>query len=720
MSSKHKDKCKVVSLNVRGLRKCKKRTKLYNWLYSHGGKSGVCFVQEAHCTFEDEKRWRKDWKGLSFFSHGKTNSCGVLTLIGDSIDFKLLDKVVDDKGRYILLHCNIQNTQILLINSYFPNLESQQVEFIRSISDSISCMNIGNSTQIIWGGDFNFCFSCIDTDGGNYKPKQKVINLIENTLTNLELSDIWRIRNPDSRQYTWKTINPIIQRRLDFFLISNDLQPLVINSDIVSTIDTDHNAIILDINLKTNIKHGPAYWKFNLSLLQDIEYTEIMKLNIEQWKKDIKCTDTRVLWEYLKYKVRNFTISYSKGKARSRHENAKQLEEKVNELEKKLTSNSSSELLEELQEAKGQLNDHYDYLTRGAILRSKCKWYEEGEKNSNYFLNLEKRNKSKSSIRSLIVNGKEISDQSEILQEIKSYFVHKYSNIINKTEEECRSFLGKVNLPNLSESQALTMDAPITIQEVLSALEDMGNSKSPGNDGLQKEFYLFFFELLGPLLTDCINTCHQVGELTTSQKQAVITLIEKPGKDLRMLKAWRPISLLNVDLKVTSKVLATRLKKFLPDLVSEEQSAFIPGEPIRIISDLMHYCKENKYPGLLLAADFEAAFDSLYHPFVFEVFKKFGFGHSFIKWLQIMHNNVESCVLNDGISTGYFKIERGTRQGDPLAPYVFILVIEVLAAMVRQNEDIKGITINGQEIKQCIFADDTTYFFKRYRFTYSA
>ena len=291
-------------------------------------------------TFEGEKRWRKDWKGLSFFSHGKTNSCGVLTLIGDSIDFKLLDKVIDDKGRYILLHCNIQNTQILLINSYFPNLESQQVEFIRSISDSISCMNIGNSTQIIWGGDFNFCFSCIDTDGGNYKPKQKVINLMENTLTNLELSDIWRIRNPDSRQYTWKTINPIVQRRLDFFLIANDLQPLVINSDIVSAIDTDHNVIILDINLKTNIKHGPAYWKFNLSLLQDIEYTEIMKLNIEQWKKDIKCTDTRVLWEYLKYKVRNFTISYSKGKAGSRHENTKQLEEKVNELEK--NSNLSS------------------------------------------------------------------------------------------------------------------------------------------------------------------------------------------------------------------------------------------------------------------------------------------------------------------------------------------------------------------------------------------
>ena len=139
---------------------------------------------------------------MTLSSHRVANSCGVLTLVGDSIDFKLLDKVIDDKGRQILLHCNNQNTEILLINSYFPNLEGQQVESIRSISDSISCMNIGNSMQIIWGGDFNFCFSSIDTDGGNYKPTQKVINLMVNTLTNLELGDIWRIRNPVSRRYT--------------------------------------------------------------------------------------------------------------------------------------------------------------------------------------------------------------------------------------------------------------------------------------------------------------------------------------------------------------------------------------------------------------------------------------------------------------------------------------------------------------------------------------
>ena len=75
-----------------------------------------------------------------------------------------------------------------------------------------------------------------------------------------------------------------------------------------------------------------------------------------------------------------------------------------------------------------------------------------------------------------------------------------------------------------------------------------------------------------------------------------------------------------------------------------------------------------------------------------------------------MHCNIESCVLNNGFSTGYFPVERGTRQGDPLAPYIFILTLEVLSEMVRKNKNIKSIKVEAKEIKQCIYADDTTYF----------
>ena len=73
---------------------------------------------------------------------------------------------------------------------------------------------------------------------------------------------------------------------------------------------------------------------------------------------------------------------------------------------------------------------------------------------------------------------------------------------------------------------------------------------------------------------------------------------------------------------------------------------------------------------------------------------------------------VESCVLNNGYSTGYFKLERGTRQGYPIAAYLFIIVLEILACMVRQNDEIKGIKVNSNEIKLCMYADDSTFFIK--------
>ena len=95
---------------------------------------------------------------------------------------------------------------------------------------------------------------------------------------------------------------------------------------------------------------------------------------------------------------------------------------------------------------------------------------------------------------------------------------------------------------------------------------------------------------------------------------------------------------------------------------------------------------------------------------MFEVLKKYGFSEKFIKWVQILHTNMESSVTNNGYTTGYFQIERGTRQGDPLAPYLFIIVIEVLVIMVKQNYKIKGIIINKTEFKQCLFADDATFF----------
>ena len=118
----------------------------------------------------------------------------------------------------------------------------------------------------------------------------------------------------------------------------------------------------------------------------------------------------------------------------------------------------------------------------------------------------------------------------------------------------------------------------------------MHSNKTPGNDGITREFYVAFFDLIKDLLMSSINYSWKVGELSTSQKQAVITLIEKKGKDKRYIQNWRPISLLNVDAKLISKVLAMRLKKVIDKVIRPDQTAYIPGrfigESIRLISDI--------------------------------------------------------------------------------------------------------------------------------------
>jgi hypothetical protein len=200
--------------------------------------------------------------------------------------------------------------------------------------------------------------------------------------------------------------------------------------------------------------------------------------------------------------------------------------------------------------------------------------------------------------------------------------------------------------------------------------------------------------------------------MSPSQRRAVITLIEKKDQDRCDLKNWRPISLLNVDAKIASKVIAERMKRLLPGLIHHNQSGYIPGrnisENIRSILDIMEYTKVKKLPGLLLFIDFEKAFDSLEWDFLEKCLEKFNFGPDFRRWVHIFYNDVQSCVINNGLSSHYFHIKRGVRQGDPPSPYLFVTAVEILAIAIRNQENIKGITIAGLETKLLQFADDTT------------
>ena len=167
--------------------------------------------------------------------------------------------------------------------------------------------------------------------------------------------------------------------------------------------------------------------------------------------------------------------------------------------------------------------------------------------------------------------------------------------------------------------------------------------------------------------------------LINKQKQAVITLIEKKGKDKRLVKNWCPISLVNIDAKLASKTLAKHLEKVLSEVIHFNQNALVKGrtifDAIRTINDVIEYARYKDLPGILIALDFEKAFDSLNLNFLLRVQHAFNFDPSFIQWIWVLYNNVcnvyNNCVMNNGFTTRLFVLSRGVREGDSLSLPVY-------------------------------------------------
>ena len=134
--------------------------------------------------------------------------------------------------------------------------------------------------------------------------------------------DIWRIRNPEKRQYTWRQEIPLVQRRLDYWLISDCMQGFIEHADIIPTIKSDHSAITLQINSIEDKVRGPSHWLFNSSILEDETCIDLIISSREFWLKEFEdIHDKQLRWDLVKYKIRQTTISYSKGKAKERRKN---------------------------------------------------------------------------------------------------------------------------------------------------------------------------------------------------------------------------------------------------------------------------------------------------------------------------------------------------------------------------------------------------------------
>ena len=147
-------------------------------------------------------------------------------------------------------------------------------------------------------------------------------------------------------------------------------------------------------------------------------------------------------------------------------------------------------------------------------------------------------------------------------------------------------------LQKLSSDSRENCEGRITADECQNVLNTFATRNTPGNDGIPIEFYKTFWPLLGEILVKAFNEAFVKKEMSTSQRQAIITLVEKKDKDR---ENWRPISLINVDAKIASKVIANRIVKVLPEIIHSDQTGYVSGryigEAARSILDIMEFTK---------------------------------------------------------------------------------------------------------------------------------
>ena len=280
----------------------------------------MIMLQETHTDISVESDWASEYTGKTYFSHGSSNSRGVAILLPQDSKVSICVRSVknDLSGRILLLDCEIEGNPLLIVSIYAPTKDN--VEHQISFLDNLKMLLEDYSDKpMVIGGDFNtYLNPKIDKQGGKAEKSSSYHSNLTTLIEEYSLADIWRLRNKDKLQFTWrsKAHTGLIQSRLDFFLVSLALESEIGNVAIAPSIGTDHSIITMSLNIPNTQKRGNSFWKFNNSLLKDIEYVNSVKKMIQEIIAENYFNDKTLLWEYTKCRIRSESMIYSSKKAK--------------------------------------------------------------------------------------------------------------------------------------------------------------------------------------------------------------------------------------------------------------------------------------------------------------------------------------------------------------------------------------------------------------------
>lgn len=726
---------RLIVQNVNGLGSSrKKRHSFFRRLQCMHPRPDIVLVIESHSGSDQQAEdWVQEgsgtgqpWLGPSFWHHGTRNSRGVGVLIREGLGVsepKVLHR--DREGRILAVSFTSQEGHPWVVVAVYAPVEASKRAHFFCSSLSRACAACPPGASLLLGGDWNCVLSQYDLYT-EQQPSRSSRLIGGPALSRVQdqagVADAFRHLHPQALEFT-KTVrnaHSTTSGRTTRWLVSEDLLQLgwvTGCQHMHGELPGDHAACMVQLTPPSFPLMGPYGWVFPTYLLSLPSFLEHMKGHIERYLANppVGNLSPADLWDDLKRVMKIVTIQYHKLWVIEQRRERRGLERAVHRaregLERRPTSRARTSRLKEATHALQQF-DEREAAARAAPLDAL--WADFGEQSTAWFHRLGRTVVDKQPIMSIkdptggpaaVLNSRAgVRRAGDLLADF--YDGARPGGLFHPADVSVQAqqlLLGSIDATLDGEGQSACLgphpDGRLTVGCLHNALAAAPRGKQPGCDGLPYEFYLAFWELLGPCMVAAFNHSFlsdaENPSMSETSRTGIITLIfkgdDKPQDDP---DSYRPITLLNTDVKLVAKVLALRMGWPLDGVLDVTQTAFVPGRWIgdNVLYHLeeLEYIEATQQSACLLGLDFNKAYDRVHRGWLFQCMEALGIPAACRRWVKLLLQGSQAFITYNGHTSRTFEVPAGCAQGSPLSPLLYVISAQPLAARVRQLQ-VQGI-----------------------------
>ena len=568
---------KIVSWNPQGIQKSGTRTKQKcNFLmkeYNHN-QFDILTLQETHHQSEENlPQYIQDLKVTHNLHHTPASPsdtyAGIVTLVHK--DWKVIHSKTVVEGRLLKLVVQKAKGKIFNILCIYapprkssPGNHEKRLQVLKEVEKEYDEDKIN---MII--GDFNLIDGIYDKPANvRISYNKKLDEEWRNIRNRINIVDPFREYYPELRVFSFESKDKRRRSRVDKVYIDEKEYGNITKNIYTRTPFDDHK--ILEVQYNSNKQKEYGVWKLNVSVLNDEPFQKRIKEAIRRVETRMRDEiDYVKKWDVLTMVIQTISIQYTKNKAYQKKKVREYLNRELDKYNDIVNNDLDQDTIERIQNLEKQLYKIQIEEMEGFKVRTRIPDFEKNEPRIDFYSKMEKQKGGKEEIHSL---KDEDNTQKTDIEDLKDVAEKFYTNLYTKekTDEQLQNkILSKID-KKLSREQRLELDKPIGDRELKQAVDSQQKGKSPSGNGLPAEFYQTFWEEIKAPYTQMINHA-KIHGFSEKQNTGLIKLIYKKG-DNEDLANYRPITLINSDIKILTKVLANRLKKVLPQIIHYTQT----------------------------------------------------------------------------------------------------------------------------------------------------